>query len=41
MGTLGVILQNDDHYLLVFDSGMAKYKFNWNGTADEILDLSK
>ena len=36
----GIILKNDRHHLLVFDGGIAKFHYNYQGREVEVLDLS-
>lgn len=37
----GAVLENENHHLLVFDGGTAKFNFEWDGEAVEVLDLSE
>ena len=36
----GIILKNQDHHLLVFDGGIAKFRFQYQGRSVQVLDLS-
>ena len=36
----GIILENQDHHLLVFDGGIAKFRYQYQGRSVEVLDLS-